>query len=75
MLPDDPDPMKVVHSRSTSKKMIACFLDLKGHIAIIPLEGLKIVNAKWYTEIYLTKVINKIRENNKNRHIIPHYNN
>ena len=37
VLPDEPNPTKVVCSRSTSKKMIARFLGLTGHIAIISL--------------------------------------
>ena len=47
VLPDEPNPTKVVCSRSTSKKMIACFLGLTGHIAIISLEDQRTINAKW----------------------------
>ena len=64
--------MKIVRSRSTSKKMIACFFGLTGHIATIPLENRNTVNAKWHIEICLSKVINEIRKN-KNRRIILHY--
>ncbi|KAF8774406.1 Protein GVQW3 like protein [Argiope bruennichi] len=67
---DEPNPTKVARSSSTSKKMIACFFGLTGHIANIALEDRKTVNAKWYAEICLPKVISEIMKNNKNHRII-----
>ena len=75
VFPDEPNPTKVVRSRSTSKKMIACFFGQTGHIATIPLEDQKTVNAKWYTGICLPKVIQEMRKNNKKRRIILHHDN
>ena len=46
-----------------------------GHIATISLEDRKTVNAKWYAEICLPKVIDEIRKNNKNRRIILRHDN
>jgi len=75
VFPDEPNPTKVVRPQSTSKKMIACFFGLTGHIATIPLEDRKTVNAKWYTEICLPKVMKEIRKTNKNRRIMLHHDN
>ncbi|KAF8794101.1 hypothetical protein HNY73_002116 [Argiope bruennichi] len=72
---NEPNPTKVARLRSTSKKIVACFFGLIGHIATIPLKDRKNVNPKWYAEICLPKVINEIRKNNKNRRIILHHEN
>ena len=44
------------YSRSTSKKMLACFFGCTEHVATIPLENRRTVNAEWYTTIYLPEV-------------------
>lgn len=72
---DEPNPTKVVRSRSTSKKMIACFFGCTGHVATIPLEDRRTVNAEWYTTICLPTVFDEIRKNNKKRRIILHHDN
>lgn len=72
---DESNPTKVVRARSTSKKMIACFFGCTGHIATIPLEDRRTVNAEWYTVICLPKVIDEIRKNNRKRRIILHHDN
>lgn len=63
MFPDELNPTKVIRSPSTPKKMIAFSFGFKCHIATIPLEYPKLVNAEWYTEISLPKIINEIRKN------------
>ena len=72
---DEPNPTKVVRSRSTSKKMIACFFGCTGHVATIPLEDRRSVNAEWYTTICLPTVFDEIRKKNKKRRIILHHDN
>lgn len=72
---DEPNPTKVVRSRSTSKKMIACFFGCTGHVATIPLEDRRTVNAEWYTTICLPTVFDEIRKNNQKRRIILHHDN
>lgn len=72
---DEPNPTKVVRSRSTSKKMIACFFGYTGHVATIALEDRRTVNAEWYTTICWPEVINEIRKNNRKRRIILHHDN
>ena len=44
LIPNEPNPTEVFRSRSTSKKMIACFIVLTRHIAAIPLEDRKTTN-------------------------------
>lgn len=55
--------------------MIACFFGCTGHVATIPLEDRRTVNADWYTTICLPEVIDEIRKNNRNRRIILHHDN
>lgn len=71
----EPHPTKVVRSRSVSKKMIACFFGIKGHVAIMPLEDRRTVNADWYTTICLPAVIDELRKTNRNRRIVLHHDN
>ena len=47
MFPGEPNRAKNFLSRSTSKKITACFFDLTGHIETIQLQYRKTVNAKW----------------------------
>jgi [histone H3]-lysine36 N-dimethyltransferase SETMAR len=72
---DEAKPTKVVRSRSVSKKMIACFVSKTGHVASIPLEDRRTVNAEWYTTICLPTVFSELRKGNKRRRIILHQDN
>ncbi|CAH1111860.1 unnamed protein product [Psylliodes chrysocephalus] len=62
---DEPNPTEIVRSRNTSKKMIACFFGCTGHVATIPLEDRRTVNAEWYTAICLPTVFDEIRKKTK----------
>lgn len=68
-------PTKVVRSRSASKKMIASFFKITGHVATVALDNQKTVNADWYTTICLPNVLAEIRKNNPKRRIILHHDN
>ena len=68
-------PTKVVRSRSVSKKMIASFFGVTGHVTTVALEDQKTVTANWYTTICLPKVIEEIRKHNMRRRIILHHDN
>lgn len=72
---DELNPTKVVRSRSVSKKMIAAFFGVTGHVATVALEDRRTVNADWYTTICLPEVINEIRKTNAKRRIILHHDN
>lgn len=72
---NEPKPTKVVRSRSVSKKMIASFFGITGHVATVALEDRRTVNAEWYTTICLPEVIGEIRKNNARRQIILHHDN
>lgn len=72
---DEPNPTKVLRSRSNSKQMVATFFGIMGHIATIPLEECKTVNSEWYTTICLPDVIGKIRKINRRGQIILHHDN
>ena len=70
-----PNPTKVVRSRSASKKMVTTFVAKTGHVASIPLEDRRTVNADWYTAVCLPEVFAELRNNNRNRRIILHHDN
>jgi len=72
---DEPNPTKVVRSRSNSKKMIAFFFRKSGPVATVALQDRKTVNAEWYTTICLPEVIDRIRKTNRKRRIILHHDN
>jgi [histone H3]-lysine36 N-dimethyltransferase SETMAR len=72
---EEPKPTKVIRSRSTSKQMIACFFGINGHVATVPLQERRTVNAEWYTTICLPQVIEEIRKTSKRRRIILHHDN
>lgn len=38
VFPNEQNPTKVVHGRSTQKKMVVCFFGMTSHIAIVALE-------------------------------------
>ena len=61
---DEPDPTKVVHGRSTSKQMVACFFGKTGHVATVPLEQRRTVNSEWYITIRV------VMESDRNRNRI-----
>ncbi|CAH2020961.1 unnamed protein product [Acanthoscelides obtectus] len=44
-------PTQVIRSRSVSKNMVATFVSKAGHIATIPLNEQRTVNADWYSTI------------------------
>lgn len=75
MFQDEPKPTKIVRSRSASKKMIAAFFSITGHVATIALENRRTVNADWYTTICLPEVIGELRKTNRNRRVILHHDN
>ena len=50
---DEPNPTKVARARGTSKRIIACFFEKTGHVAIVPLEQRRTVSSEWYTTICL----------------------
>ena len=64
---DEPNPTKVVRTRSTSNQMIACFLGKTGHVAIVPLKQRRTINSEWYTTICLPVVFQEIRKTNRRR--------
>ena len=68
-------PTKVVRSRSTAKKMVASFVSKSGHVATIPLDDRRTVNADWYATICLPSVFGELRKKNLNRRIILHHDN
>lgn len=68
-------PTKVVRSRSVSKKMVASFVSKTGHVATIPLQERRTVNADWYTMVCLPQVFAELRKNNPKRRIILHHDN
>lgn len=72
---DEPKPTKVVRSRSTVKKMVATFVAKGGHVATIPLEDRRTVNAEWYTTVCLPRVLAELRKTNPKRRIILHHDN
>lgn len=72
---DENKPTKVIRSRSVSKKMIASFFQISGHVATMVLEDRRTVNADWYTTVSLAEVIQECRRNNPNRRIILHHDN
>lgn len=71
----EPKPTKVVRSRSVAKKMVATFVAKSGHVATIPLENRRTVNADWYVTVCLPAVIKELRQENKKRRIILHHDN
>lgn len=72
---DEPNPTKVIRSKSTLKQMVACFFGINGHVATVPLEDRKTVNSEWYTTICLPEVFEEIRKNNRQRRILLHHDN
>ena len=56
MFQDEPNPIKVARTRSTSKQMIACFFGKTRHVR---LEQRRTVNSEWYTTICLPVVFQK----------------
>lgn len=71
---DEPNPTKLVHARSTSKQMVACFFGIPGQVATVPVEKRKLVNSEWYTNVCLPEVIGEIQKMSKKRRIIHHDN-
>jgi len=69
---DEEKPTKVKRGRSTGKKMVASFFGRTGHVATIPLEDRRTVNAEWYTTICLPTVFQKVREKRPRGRIILH---
>ncbi|CAH2015471.1 unnamed protein product, partial [Acanthoscelides obtectus] len=65
-------PIKVIRSRSASKKMVATFVSKAGHIATIPLNEQRTVTADFYITNCLPKVITELRKINPERRIILH---
>ena len=57
VVPDKNPPVKFKRNRSASKQMVACFFAKFGHVATIPLEGIKTITADWYVNHCLPKVI------------------
>ena len=43
---DEPNPIKVARTRSTSKQMSGCFFGKTGHVAIVPLEQRRTANSE-----------------------------
>lgn len=72
---DELKPTKVIRSRSTAKKMVATFVSKSGHVATIPLEDRRTVNADWYTTICLPSIFAELRKKNPSRRIILHHDN
>lgn len=72
---DEPNPTKVVRTRSTKKQMVAHFFSRMGHVATVPLVERKTVNSTWYTTICLPEVFEEMRKNNRKRRIILHQDN
>jgi len=75
MFEGEDNPTKVARTKSTSKKMVATFFGISGHIATIPVEGRRTVNSEWYTTVCLPEVFSRIRKINRRRRIILHHDN
>lgn len=72
---DEEKPTKVRRGRSVGKKMVATFFARKGHIATVPLEDRRTVNAEWYINICLPQVFGEFRKTNRRAKIILHHDN
>ena len=57
LFPGQPAPQKFKRSRSTTKQMIAVFFSKSGHVVTVPLQERKTVNAEWYINTCLPKVL------------------
>lgn len=72
---DEEKPTKVRRGRNSGKKMVASFFGRTGHIATIPPEDCRTVNAEWYSTICLPTVFQKVREKRPRERIILHQDN
>lgn len=68
-------PTKVKRARSVGKKMVASFFSCTGHVATVPLEDRRTVNADWYTSVCLPIVFKEVREKRPRCNIILHQDN
>lgn len=59
VFPEESAPQKCRRSRSVGKKMVASFFSLTGHVATVPLEDRKTVNADWYVNVCVPQVFAK----------------
>ncbi|GFY59252.1 putative mariner transposase [Trichonephila inaurata madagascariensis] len=64
---NEPNPTKVVRTRSISKQMVACFFSITGHEATVALQQRRMVNSEWHTTICLPKFIRKIRKKSRRK--------
>ena len=60
---DEPNPTKVIYTRSTSKQMFVCFSGNTGHVAILPLEQRR------------RRIFQEIRKTNRRRRNTLHHDN
>ncbi|GBP40023.1 hypothetical protein EVAR_19150_1 [Eumeta japonica] len=65
----------MARERSTSKRMIASFVNKTGHVATVALKNCRTVNSDLYTTIFLPEIIDELRKNNRYRRIILHHDN
>ena len=56
LFPGESRPVKLKTARSTSRQMIAVFFPKSGHVASVPPQERKTVNAEWYVKIGRHKV-------------------
>ena len=78
LFPGQPAPQKCRRARSANKQMIAVFFSKSGHVATVPLEERRTVNAEWYINICLPKVIeawSARRPGTSPRRILLHHDN
>ena len=52
---EDP-PVKFKRYKSVRKQMVASFFEMGDHVATVPLEDRRTLNADWYTSIFLLKI-------------------
>ena len=57
IFPDEAPPQKFKRSRSVGKKMVASFFAKTGHVATVPLDDRRTVNADWYVNQCIPQVL------------------
>lgn len=62
LFPGETPPLKFKRSRSVGKKMVATFFSSKGHVATIPVEDRRTVNADWYVNQCIPSVLENWRK-------------
>ena len=57
VFPGENAPQKCIRSRSIGRQMVASFFCAVGHVATVPLETQRTVNAEWYCTVCIPQVL------------------